>query len=201
MAARSATKGTDTRERIVARAAQVFSERGFFGSSMTDLLAATGMQKGGLYNHFASKEQLALASFDYAVALVEHRYAAALEGRTGAVERLLAVVDVIRSLVDDPALPGGCPILNTAIEADDTMPALRGRACEAMTGWQRLIGATVKAGVASGELRPESDPREVATVLTATLEGAVFLSKLYGDTGPMRIAAGHAAGYVRGLAA
>jgi TetR/AcrR family transcriptional repressor of nem operon len=195
------TKGTDTRERIVARAAQVFSERGFFGSSMTDLLAATGLQKGGLYNHFASKEQLALASFDYAVSLVERRYAAALDGRTGATERLLAIVDVIRSLVDDPALPGGCPILNTAIEADDTMPALRGRACEAMTGWQRLIGATVKAGVATGELKRGTDPREVATVMTATLEGAVFLSKLYGDKAPMRVAADHVGTYVRGLAA
>ena len=195
------SKGTDTRERIVARAAQVFSERGFFGSSMTDLLAATGLQKGGLYNHFASKEQLALASFDYAVSLVEGRYAAALAGRTTAVDRLLAVVDVIRSLVDDPALPGGCPILTTAIEADDTMPALRGRACEAMTRWQKLIGSTVKAGVNAGELAAGTDPREVATVLTATLEGAVFLSKLYGSREPMRVAAGHASAYVRGLVA
>lgn len=194
-------KGADTRERIVAHAASVFSERGFFGSSMTDLLAATGLKKGGLYNHFASKEQLALEAFDYAVALVESRYEAALAGRTGAVDRLLAIAGVIRSLADEPALPGGCPILTTSIEADDTMPALRGRACEAMTRWQRLIGKTVKDGVASGELRAGSDPREVATIMTATLEGAVFLSKLYGDTAHMHRAVDHVAAYVRGLAA
>jgi TetR/AcrR family transcriptional repressor of nem operon len=194
-------KGLETRERIVARAATVFSERGFFGSSMADLLQATGLQKGGLYNHFASKEQLALESFDYAVSLVTDRYTAALAGRTGAVERLLAIADVIRSLVDSPALPGGCPILNTAIEADDTMPALRDRAREAMTGWQKLIGSTVKAGVASGELRAGADPYAVATVLTATLEGAVFLSKLYGDTVHMHRAVDHVTAYVRGLAA
>ncbi len=193
-------KGADTRERIVARAATVFSERGFFGSSMTDLLKATGLQKGGLYNHFASKEQLALASFDYAVDLVERRYARALDGTTGAVDRLLAITDVIRSLVDNPDLPGGCPILTTAIEADDTMPALRGRACEAMTRWQKLIGSTVKAGVASGELRADADPYAVATVVTATLEGAVFLSKLYGDAEPMHRAVDHVTAYVRGLA-
>jgi AcrR family transcriptional regulator len=194
-------KGTETRERIVARAASVFSERGFFGSSMSDLLAATGLQKGGLYNHFASKEQLALASFDYAVSLVSDRYAAALDGVPGAVDRLLAIAHVLRSLVDEPALPGGCPILNTAIEADDTMPALRDRARAAMTDWQRLIGSTVKAGVASGELRPGTDPYQVATVITATLEGAVFLSKLYDDPSPMHRAVDHVAGYVRGLAA
>lgn len=201
MATTGVRKGVQTRERIVERAAQVFSERGFFGSSMTDLLAATGLKKGGLYNHFESKEQLALASFDYAVGLVEARYTAALAGKTGAVDRLLAIADVIRSLVDDPALRGGCPILNTAIEADDTMPALRTRACEAMTGWQRLIGATVKNGVTSGELKDGTDPYAVATVVTATLEGAVFLSKLYGDPAHMHRAVDHVGAYVRGLAA
>jgi TetR/AcrR family transcriptional repressor of nem operon len=196
---RGVAKGAQTRERIVERAAGVFSERGFFGTSMTDLLAATGLQKGGLYNHFAGKEQLALESFDWAVGQVEARYAAALDGVEGAVDRLLAIVDVIRGLCADRALPGGCPILTTAIEADDTMPALRDRARDAMTRWQRLIGGTVKAGVARGELRADADPYDVATVVTATLEGAVFLSKLYDDDVPMLRAVDHVAGYVRGL--
>jgi AcrR family transcriptional regulator len=194
-------KGTDTRERIVARAATVFSQRGFFGSSMSDLLAATGLQKGGLYNHFASKEQLALESFDYAVKLVTDRYTETLAGKTGAVERLDAIVEVFASFVEFPALPGGCPILTTAIEADDTMPALRDRARAAMTDWQRLIGRTVKSGVASGELRADADPYAVATVLTATLEGAVFLTKLYDDPTYMQRAVEHVSGYLRGLVA
>ena len=194
-------RGEQTRERILESAASVFSTRGFFGASMTDLLAATGLQKGGLYNHFASKEQLALASFDWAVAHVEERYTAALDGVPGAVDRLLAIVEVIRGLVEDRALPGGCPILTTAIEADDTMPALRDRAREAMTRWQRLIGSTVKAGVRAGELRPDADPYQAAAIVTATLEGAVFLSKLYDDADPMRRAVDHVAAYVRGLAA
>jgi AcrR family transcriptional regulator len=193
-------KGALTRERIVQTAATVFSERGFFGSSMTDLLKATGLQKGGLYNHFASKEELALESFDWAVRHVERRYERALDGVDGAVDRLLAIVEVMRGLVADGALPGGCPILTTAIEADDTMPAMRDRAREAMTRWQRLIGSNVKAGVARGELRPDADPYVVATLVTATLEGAVFLSKLYDDPIYMLRAVDHVAAYVRGLA-
>lgn len=194
-------KGSATRDRIVRSAATVFSERGFFGASMSDLLAATGLQKGGLYNHFASKEELALESFGWAVGYVEQRFTDALAGTKGAVDRLLAIVEVIRGLVDDRALPGGCPILTTAIEADDTMPALRDRAREAMTRWQKLIGSNVKAGVARGELRPDADPYAVATIVTATLEGAVFLSKLYDDPVPMRRAVDHVERYVRGLAA
>ena len=194
-------KGALTRERIVETAATLFSERGFFGSSMADVVEATGLQKGGLYNHFSSKEELALASFDWAVGQVERRYAAALDGVPGTVDRLLAIVEVIRGLVADRALPGGCPILTTAIEADGTMPALADRAREAMTRWQKLIGANVKAGVERGELRPEADPYVVATIVTATLEGAVFLSKLYDDDTAMHRAVDHVAAYLRGLAA
>lgn len=195
------TKGRRTRERIVADAAALFSERGYFGSSIADVLDATGLHKGGFYNHFASKDHLALEAFDYAVSLVEERFFYALGRTTGAVNRLLAIADVIRSLIDAPALPGGCPVLNTAIEADDTMPMLRDRARQAMTNWQRLIGREVRDGVESGELRPATDPYTVATIITATLEGAVFLSKLYGDSEPMRLAVDHVGEYVRELAA
>ena len=194
-------KGALTRERIVETAATLFSERGFFGSSMADVVEATGLQKGGLYNHFSSKEELALASFDWAVGQVELRYAAALDGVPGAVDRLLAIVEVIRGLCADRVLPGGCPILTTAIEADGTLPALADRAREAMTRWQKLIGANVKAGVERGELRPEADPYVVATIVTATLEGAVFLSKLYDDDTAMHRAVDHISAYLRGLAA
>lgn len=193
-------KAADTRERVVERAAQVFSERGYFGTSMADLLAAVGLQKGGLYNHFGSKEQLALEAFDHSVGLVAARFEAALVEPTGAVDRLLAVVGVIGSLVDDPLLRGGCPILNTAVEADDAHPALAARARDAMTGWQKLLGSIARAGVRSGELRSGVDPRELATVITATLEGAVMLSKLYGDPVHMHHAVRHVSAHIRSLA-
>lgn len=195
------TRGTDTRARIVSDAAQIFNVRGFAGTSMRDLLTATGLQKGGLYNHFGSKEQLAIEAFDYAAGLITTRFERALKRRKGAVDRLLTIVDVLRSFIEEAALPGGCPVLNTAIEADDVHPALRERAQQVMTDWQKLIGKTVKNGVKSGELRPDAEPRTVATIMTATLEGAVMLSKLYGDPVHLHRAADHVSGYVRSLAA
>lgn len=112
----------------------------------------------------------------------------------------MALVDVLRSVIEHPPLRGGCPILNTAIEADDTYPALRERARRAMTGWHTLIGHTVTAGIERGELRPDTDPDTVATVLTATLEGAIMLSKLYDDPAYIQCAADHVTGYLRSLA-
>jgi hypothetical protein len=110
------------------------------------------------------------------------------------------MVDVFCSLFDDPLLEGGCPILNTAVEADDAHPALRERAQQAMTDWHRLIGRTVKDGLERGELRPEADPRALATLVTATMEGALMLSKLYGDPAHVHRAAEYLGGYLRSLA-
>ena len=48
-----------TRLMIVEPAAPVFNAKGYYGSSMRDLVEKTGFEKGGIYNHFGSKEDLA----------------------------------------------------------------------------------------------------------------------------------------------
>jgi TetR/AcrR family transcriptional regulator, transcriptional repressor for nem operon len=194
-------KGERTRQMIVARAAQVFNVHGYFGASMSNLIRETKLGKGGIYNHFDSKEMLALEAFDYAVDLVRERFRAALAGQERAADRLLAIVGVFRSLIDEPPLLGGCPVLNTAIEADDTNPALRDRACQAMAEWQELIIRTARKGIKAGDLRPDIDPEALATVITAALEGAVMLSKLYDDPVHMRRAVDHLTAHVRSLMA
>ena len=64
------SKGAATRQRIVELAAPVFNQRGYVGASMRDLVDATGLEKGGIYNHFGSKEQLALEAYDHAMTIV-----------------------------------------------------------------------------------------------------------------------------------
>lgn len=192
-------KGRETREGILRRAADIFNTRGYFGTSISDVLAATGLEKGGLYNHFTSKDQLALEAFDYAVARVRERYRAALSDKTHAAERLLAIVEGFASANSKPAVKGGCPILNTAIEADDAHPELRERARKAMDDWQTSIVEIAKRGVASGELRREIDPETIASIITATLEGALMLSKLFSDGAHLRRAVEHLTTFIESL--
>src|SRR5579864_6699229 len=105
------SKGEQTRERILARSAQLFNRQGYSGSSLSDIMRETGLEKGGIYNHFTSKEQLALEAFDYAYGLIARRVRDALADKRHAVERLRAIIAVFQSIVEDPAVPGGCPIL------------------------------------------------------------------------------------------
>src|SRR5258708_5991643 len=180
----SQSKGEQTRQRAIARAADTFSLYGYAGTSMSELRRVTGL-KGGVYSHFESKEALALEAFDYAISQLQQRAKDALVGKESAYLRLQALVNVFCSLIDEPFLPGGCPILNTAVEADDAYPVFRDRARGAMTLWHTRIYQIVAEGIQVGELHQETDPMVVATILTASLEGAIMLSKLYGDTSYM----------------
>jgi AcrR family transcriptional regulator len=192
-------RGERTRRVIVERAAALFNTRGYFGSSMNELVRETGLEKGGIYNHFSSKEELACAAFDYSVALMRERFEAALTNREGALERLFAIVDVLGCLVDDPPVAGGCPILNTAVESDGAHPELKERTAKAMSGWLRLIGRTVKEGVRTGELAQDTDPRKTASLVVATLEGAVMLSRLCDDPAHMSRVVEHLKEHLKSL--
>jgi TetR/AcrR family transcriptional repressor of nem operon len=193
------SKGEQTRERILARSAQLFNRQGYFGASLADIMRETGLEKGGIYNHFSSKEQLALESFDYAYGLVQQRTRAALSGKYNAIERLLAIVSVFQSEVDDPPVAGGCPILNTAIEADDANEVLRDRARFAMDSWRTTIHRIVNKGIERHEIRPGVDADEVASILIATLEGANMLSNLYKNPIHMQRATDHMVHYIETL--
>jgi len=197
-AVKRATKGERTRQRIVERAAELFNTRGVAGSSMADVSLATGLEKGGVYNHFETKDALALAAFDYAAALVSRRIDEAMAGAATRTGALRAMIDVYRTLGENRFIPGGCPLMNTAIEADDTNPALRDRARKAMDRWRSRIAGTVEEAIAAGEMKPV-DPAAVASTMIAQLEGAVMLSMLYRSGAYMRHATNHLTSYLDGL--
>lgn len=170
------SKGEATRQRIIEKAAPLFNQRGFEGCSMQDILEATGLQKGGLYRHFSNKEDLAAEAFRYALAQVAKVRMPAPDNSASAVENLRRMV---AQFVEAPSpILGGCPILNTAIDADDGNPILRGLAREGLAAWRSKIVAVVRSGRSRGEIRNDVEPRAFANMMIATLEGALMISRL-----------------------
>src|SRR5262249_40157964 len=129
---------------ILERASEVFNRRGYFGASMSDIMEATGLEKGGIYNYFQSKDDLALQAFDYSIDLVRQEFAVAIKGKFHAIQRLEAVFEVFRGFSEGKPLKGGCPILNTATEADDAHPALRERASQAMQEFHDFVNRIIQ---------------------------------------------------------
>ncbi len=173
---RRMTKGEQTRRKIVAAAAPIFNRHGYEGSSLAELMAATGLQKGGIYRHFASKEELAAEAFDYTWKTAWETRIRNIDENSPAPEKLKQLV---ANFVERRApVCGGCPILNMAVESDDGNPMLRERVAKALRSWIAFIQAIVKEGIESGTLRAAADPKTVATLIVASLEGALMMSRI-----------------------
>lgn len=190
------SKGEETRQEILARTVGLFNRQGYAGVSLSQIMEATGLKKGGIYNHFASKEQLALDVFDFAVGKVRERFIEGLRGKKTAGARLHAILAIMARYVTDPPVDGGCPVNNAAVDSLYTFPALQERARAGMEELQQYIRVTVEKGIARKELNKELDPEQVASVMLAALEGALTMSKLYDDPVYMERAVKHLEDFV-----
>lgn len=190
-------KGERTKQHIIQISAELFNRQGYSGSSMNDMIAATGIKKGGLYRHFGSKEEIALEGFNYAAGIIGSAFTQAVEQEESASGRLLAFFKVYEDVVHNPPFPGGCPLLNMAVESDDTNPKLRQRAHQSMTevlDWMKRI---IEEGIHSGEFRSDVDADSLATFALSLLEGGIMMSKLEGDNRHMRMNAASFSSYLR----
>jgi TetR/AcrR family transcriptional regulator, transcriptional repressor for nem operon len=174
-------RGETTKLDILQRAAPIFNQQGYAGASISDVMKATGLRKGGIYNHFESKEQLALETFNYSVRLVRQRYVSALKNQASAPDQLLTFMTVFQQLFHDPPIPGGCPLLNTAIESDDALSGLREQASREMKHWHSWLVRIIRGGIKRGEIKATIDTKATATLFIACLEGGLMLSKLHRD--------------------
>ena len=171
----SLTKGRRSRQKIVETAAVLFNQKGFTGCSMGDVVAASGLEKGTLYSHFSTKEELALLAFDYAWKDTSDKRVRNLDTVSNAIDKLKLHID---NYVNTPSFPGGCPLLNFAVDADDGNLALRTQVRKALKGWEGFLAKVIEDGQLAGEVNPEVDPHVVAHLLISVLEGATLVSRI-----------------------
>jgi TetR/AcrR family transcriptional regulator, transcriptional repressor for nem operon len=149
-------------------------------AAQDDVLTASGLKKGGFYRHFADKETLALEAYRYALTELAMTRKAAVAGISDPLDALRALIASTYLVLKDFAVAGGCPLLNLAIESDDTDAVLRAEARKAMSAWRAELLAKLRAAAESGRLRADFDTRAFASFVLSAIEGAVAQSKLYG---------------------
>ena len=188
-------KGERTRQEIIRKAAPLFNQKGYEGAALADLMQATGLEKGGIYRHFDSKQQLAGEAFDYAWRL-------ALDMRFEGTQEISNTVDrlkqIVRNFRDRRAglVPGGCPLQNTAIDADDGNPELRGKARRALSSWLSRLRWIIEEGQRSGEIRRDVNSGELPTLIVSALEGSLMVSRLLRNDSPRDLACRHLEQYL-----
>jgi len=178
-------KGEQTREHILTEAGRLFQQRGFRATSLSDLLAATGLKKGALYFHFASKDEIALAVLERARRELAAFLEGALQGPTPAA-CLKAFFERMLSWQQEQGFVGGCIFGNTALEMGDADERFARLVDEVFEDWIERLHEIVAAAQAAGELRRDLDAECLARHLVAVTEGGIMLARLKKHDQPLR---------------
>lgn len=176
------SKAEQTRQLIIEKSAHLFNQKGYAGTSMQDIMAATNLTKGGIYGHFGSKEEIALEAFEHATSHLTQLLSEKLAAHTSAAKQLEALLSFYKNYLISPPIQGGCPVLNTAVEADDTNPLLRASVVKVLNRLHKAVANIVRKGMAQGEFKAQSDAERFAILFVSMIEGGIMVSRAYGDT-------------------
>ena len=177
---RSTRNAVRTRSEIIEKSAPIFNVHGFSGTKMQMLVEATGYQMGGIYRHFPTKMALAKEVFDFNYeALVQTNLQ--VDSSLNPKEKLLRFLKNYRHMILKPPIHGGCPLINTAVEADDTNNELRNAAKGRIKEVLRFIEIIIREGIDLGHFNASLSADKEAQFLFSSIEGAVFLGKSLHD--------------------
>ncbi|MFI7143020.1 TetR/AcrR family transcriptional regulator [Streptomyces massasporeus] len=167
-----------TKNRLIEHAEAVFRQKGFNGASVQNITSAAGVPKGSFYNHFGSKQDLAVE--------IVHRYATAtnleaLQGERPVLRRLrehlLGQVERIRMT----GVQFGCVLGTFASDSPTAGDRVREAVGEALTAWTRAVATAVEEGQAAGDISRNHPASAYAVFLIDTLEGATLRAKATGS--------------------
>jgi AcrR family transcriptional regulator len=171
---------SDSRNRMIQSAALLFREHGYSGTGFRDVIEHSGAPRGSIYHHFpGGKEQLAADTVAWAAGVIERRLERAVQNGDP-IAALDIFVDGWREVLEDSNFRAGCPIVAVAAEADSGATATAAAAA-AFARWQDVIAHTLlDAGVS------RTDARRLATLVIASIEGAILLCRARQDIRPLR---------------
>ena len=187
-----------TRERIVEAARRLFFERGYTATAIADVLKAAGANSGSLYHFFPSKKDLLAAVLEKYQSMLEPQVLKPAFARTrDPIERLFAILEGYRLLLETSDFQLGCPIGNLALEVSNSHRKARTLIVENFRAWCDAVrGLIAEAG---DRLPPDLDPSACATHVLATMEGAVMLARAYRSFEPFDQAVNQLENYIRRL--
>ena len=169
----------DLKEKIVAESLKLYSLKGFLSTSIHDILEAANTSKGGLYNHFESKEALFFAVLNEAKRIWREATLADLDQISQPVEKIKKLLENYRSryLKDRSNFPGGCIFVTLSVELDDQRPVLSRELNKGFAGLRAMLNRLLDEGKESGEVRNDVDTAAVTEMIFAGMLGA---SVIYG---------------------
>ncbi len=171
------TKAERTTRFIIERVSPIFNKKGVYGTSLNDLTEATGLTKGSIYGNFKNKDDLASSCFQYNLRFLQRGLYRSITLNGNAQYKLQALIDFYREHYEEVSQNGGCPLMNSAIEADDGYPLLKAEVAKTFDQWRRELINILSQSQAKGELDTNFDSERFANTFIAMIEGGILVAK------------------------
>jgi TetR/AcrR family transcriptional repressor of nem operon len=180
-------KGRATRERIVAAAAELMSQRGVARTTIEDIQEAAVVSTSQMYHYFADKGDVVAAVIDFQtdrVLAVQHLGLDRLE----CLEDLRRWRDIMVDMLRRLGCVGGCPIGSLGSDLAETDPLARAQVARSFVQWETMIRDGLTAIAARGELPDGTEVDHLALAMLAAIQGGLLLSQVRRDTAPLEAA-------------
>lgn len=183
----------DTRTRLLDAGAELFTQKGFNGCGLSEVLQKAGVPKGSFYHHFGSKEQFGVAL----VARTFQEFADELEPLLGAADtspltRLRSVFEFIQSECSVSGPTHECLIPKLALETANLSEPMHAAVQDAYRRWAELLATVIREGQVAGEVRADLDALKLADSLIMLWEGATMRMQIDQSVAPLETFLGFA---------
>lgn len=172
---------SQTKLTILTQSGDLFNTQGYRATSISHITESTGLTKGAIYRHFGNKEELENQALMHLSTRMFQKLRERIKMQSTAPDKLRSILKFFKSYISNPPLKGGCPLMNAAIEADDSHPSLKKGANKVLNVLEESIITILYNGIRFKQLKPEIDKKHLATLMIASLEGAIMMSKLRGN--------------------
>lgn len=172
--------------KVLDRATRLFWERGFAGTSISDLEAAMGIGRTSIYAAFGAKEDLFMAAIDHYDATYSIKLRNALTSGLPVRAAIELYFEELLKAFADPDLPLGCLVTNVAVEGDRGTTRMGRRIAASITRAEDTFYRVLRQAQAEGAVGPRADVRAVSRYLVASTHGLSALAKAISDINALR---------------
>ncbi len=180
------TDRKDTRERLIDAAHRLALRKGFDRTSVSEVIAEVGVQRGSLYHYFPGKEDLGLAVLERDRVEFMTMLDSTLSRPGEPAKMLKEFFDAALKKHRDTGFVGGCLWGNTALEMSNTKPAYVKLVREVFEEWVSKVEVVIHRGQVEGEFRTDLKAYDLARLVVAGIEGGIMMSRLTKSPQPLK---------------
>ena len=175
-----------TKQVIIEAASILFNTKGYKATSLSDITKSTKLTKGAIYRHFRDKSDLEKEALTYMCNLMRNDVRNRIKDQPDTQSKLQSIMQYFEEYSASPPFVGGCPLMNAAVESDDTDPKLKQVAKEIILNLHQTIASILNNGKKHGDVRSDFDSIGLASLMISALEGGVMMMKVSDDSSHLR---------------